>query len=447
MLEFNKLTLIYGLFNQYVFSEAKMNFRYLKMYFTQDPMSRSNSLIHRLLLLIEKYNFTDITEATLISTLQEDGKSDEEIRSILNKIVEYKRYTKEQAVIFRDNLRKLCYSAYIQDVKNRNEYDVVNYVESIKKFDYRSNYSDTLMAKSFSQLDITDLVDRYSTEGYKSRYDFINKSFAPGGYIPGQIVQVVAAPAVGKSLFLMGEAVNFIEQGRRVHYLTLGDLNELDIAIRMICMISKTPKRIVESDILGYYNIYKSKFEDLLSITVVPSGYVRVTEYVDWIKSRADEYDILMVDYDSNFRSDPSLNMYDQGGDTYDALSQLSRMGKLVFVASQPKLAYFRAEKLPMEAAGESSRKQHISDMIITIGKNQESSMRMGYMCIVKSRRGDTAEQPWIGTNEGLFYPCSKMLYAKYRTSSSQYHLYSYDELVGMDILDSMIDDLINDDK
>ena len=135
------------------------------------------------------------------------------------------------------------------------------------------------------------------------------------------------------------------------------------MAIRLTCMMAKKPQRVVESDIIGYYELYKSKFERNLFLTVVPSGTVKVTDYVNWVIQRADEYDVLIIDYDSNFARDPTLSMYDAGGDTYDELTKLTRLGKLVFVASQPKICYFRDELLGYDAAGESSRKQHISDV------------------------------------------------------------------------------------
>ena len=439
MLDFNKTTLLYGLFNEYVFPEAKMNIDYLEDYYRNDAFTSNNTLIGKLIWLIKSYKFKDITEATFISALQEDGKSEAETKEIITKIREYKNYTREQSVVFRDNLKRLCYKAFADKVKRQKGEDIVDYVEDFKKFQYKSNYSDTLTVKNFSELEINDLIDYYSADGYKSRYDFINNSFTCGGYVPGQIVQVVAAPSVGKSLFLQGEAVNFIEQGKRVHYLTLGDLNELDMAIRMTCMMARQPKRVIESDILGFYDLYRNKFSNYLGLTVVPSGYVKVSEYVEWMIQMADSYDILMIDYDSNFARDPNLSMYDAGGDTYDMLTRLTRLGKLVFVASQPKISYFGEEKLPLDAAGESSRKQHISDMIITIGRRWDAGMRMGYFNIAKSRRGDNAEQPWIGTSEGLFYPCSDILYAKYRNNKSQRRLFTYTELEGMDILDSVM--------
>lgn len=443
-MEFNNTTLLYGLFNQYVFSEVKMNLRYLKMYYKDKYILDNNTLVTRLLDLIEKYNYKDLTESRFMLTLQQDNRTVDEAQMIYKKIREYQGYNKEQAGVFTENLRDICYSAFTNRMQKQYGDNPVKYVEMLKQFDYRSNYSDTLIAKNFSELDITDLVGRYSAEGYKSRYQFINDSFTCGGYIPGQLVIVSAAPQVGKSLFLQSEAVNFIQQGKRVHYLTLGDLNELDMAIRMMCQISHKSQRAVESDIIGNFELYKDLFKDYLTLTVVPSGTVSARKYVDWMKQRADEYDVLMIDYDSNFAQDEDKSMYERGGDAYDTITELVRLGKLVFVASQPKQSYFGEEFLPYEAIGESSRKVHIADMIITLGRRWEAGMRMGMMNIAKNRRGENNWAYYIGTNEGLFYCCSDVLYSKYRSNSTQRRLFSYDELQTMDIIDSSIGDIMD---
>jgi hypothetical protein len=152
----------------------------------------------------------------------------------------------------------------------------------------------------------------------------------------------------------------------------------------MICQLSGKSQRAVESDIIGNFELYKDKFQDLLTLTVVPSATVTSRSYVDWIKQRIDEYDVLFIDYDSNFLQDENYSMYERGGEIYDAMTELTRLGKLVFIASQPKQSYFSEEFLPYDAVGESSRKVHIADMIITIGRRWEAGMRMGVFNIAK---------------------------------------------------------------
>jgi hypothetical protein len=444
--DYNNITLLYGLFNQYVFSEAKMNIRYLKGYYRSRRLDESRPLIAKLLNLIENYSYNDLTESRFLLTFQEDGKSEDEAKAIYNKIADLKKYSKEQSSVFIDYLRNICYSTYIERCRVDYEEDPVKYAEAIKKLDYKSNYSDTLVAKNFSELDVTDLVDRYSSIGYKSRYQFINDAYSSGGYVPGQLVVIAAAPSVGKSLFLQSEIVNFVLQDKRVHYLVMGDLNELDIAIRMMCQISHKSQRAIESDIIGNFSLYKDLFKDNLSITCVPSGAVSAREYVDWVKQRIDEWDILMVDYYGNFQKDDERSMYNQGGDICDALTELTRLGKLVFMACQPNKSYYREEFLPYEALAESSRIAQVSDMIITIGRNWDAGMRMGTFNIAKGRRCIADFVPiahWIGTNEGLFYVCSDVLYAKYRSNKTQRHLYSYAELSAMDVIDEAIADSV----
>ena len=84
---------------------------------------------------------------------------------------------KDQADVFIENLRQLCSTAWIDRCKNRYEADSVEFIKAVQSYNYKSNYSDTLVAKSFGQLDLTDLVSRYTAQGFKSRYDFINNTF------------------------------------------------------------------------------------------------------------------------------------------------------------------------------------------------------------------------------------------------------------------------------
>lgn len=218
-------------------------------------------------------------------------------------------------------------------------------------------------------------------------------------------------------------------------------LNELDMITRLTCMYSHLPQRQVETNIISLYNQYKEAFAGKLYMTVVPSGTVKVSEYTEWMLKLGDKFDILFIDYDSNFARDEALSMYDYGGALYDYLTRLTRAGKLVFVASQPKINYFGDELLPLSAAGESSRKQHISDVIITLGRLWKSKMKMGKINVAKNRRGDNAVQNYIGTSDGLFYPCSDVLYSKFENLNTYQGLYTWKELQGMDVMTGVMAD------
>lgn len=217
----------------------------------------------------------------------------------------------------------------------------------------------------------------------------------------------------GKSLFVEQEAVNFAKQGKKVHMMVLGDLHEIDIAIRLTCMALNKRKREVESDILTYFEKAKSVINDNICITCVPAGIVSGREYVDWMLTDGKEFDVLIADYDANFRKDYSNSMYDEYGQLYDSFTELTDAGKLLFVCTQPKIGYWGNEVIELEGFGESSRKQQICDMGITIGRRSSSPNRIGKMKIVKGRKCDVgAVANWIGTTEGLFYECDDVMYS-----------------------------------
>jgi hypothetical protein len=296
---------------------------------------------------------------------------------------------------------------------------------------------DEIKLKKFSDLDITNPTDHYSKEIYKSRYDFINKSFVYGGYTSGKIIQVVAAPGAGMPLFLQNEAVNFIEQGKRVCYLTIGDLTELDLVTNFISITVQKPLKEVESDIASYFEKYKHKFDDLLKIIIVPSAEsVELIKHVSWLLGRMDEeYDILMCDYGGNF-------LIDIRNEMLNLLTRLTKEDKLLFIGNRPKISFYNKEILFMDAlvGDRLSYIQHISDLIITIGRNFGASVPCGKFNIVKNRLNEelsNVSQLYIRASEGLFYLCSEALYTRYALNNQNGILFSYDELRGLDALEN----------
>lgn len=195
MSEFTNVTLVYGFFNKYVISEVKMNMDYIKMYYKDNFMLYNNILITKFLDLIENYEYNDITDARIKLTLVSIGKSDDEVIKISNAIQYYQGYDQSQASSLIEAVRNICSTAWINRCQKKYSDEPEKYISELKKYSYKSNYSDKLVAKNISKLDLTDLVARYRGDGYSSRYPFINKAFTCNGYIPGQIVLVAGAPS------------------------------------------------------------------------------------------------------------------------------------------------------------------------------------------------------------------------------------------------------------
>ena len=214
----------------------------------------------------------------------------------------------------------------------------------------------------------------------------------------------------GKSLFCMGEALTMAMAGAKVHYIALGDLKPKDFVVRMGAVYSGASFADVQLNLQSIYKALNNAVGDRLGLTIVPSAKVSADQYIEYIKDK--DYEVLFIDYDSNFLSSAADNLYSEYGKIYDRLTELSGIGKLVFIASQPTKPSWKYEEINMEDIGESARKVHSADVIITIGRVITSRNHLGIMKIAKNRRGEEGvAQPYIRLNNGRFIPLPDEVY------------------------------------
>lgn len=115
-----------------------------------------------------------------------------------------------------------------------------------------------------------------------------------------------------------------------------------------------------------------------------------------------------------NFLTSGQNSIYTEGGLLYDKLTEFSGRGKLVFIASQPKIYSWGNEEIPMEALSESSRKQQILDMIISFGRNPNSPNHLGVVKIAKNRRGEVGDKSgYVRLANGRFRLVNNTVYAE----------------------------------
>lgn len=132
-------------------------------------------------------------------------------------------------------------------------------------------------------------------------------------------------------------------------------------------------------------------------------------EIFSFQKLRNVHYDVIVIDYDRNLRSTID-NMYESNGDIYDKAKNLAEINRsVVFIASQPKPAYWNHELIPLEAAAESSRKQQIIDLMITLGRPKGNSLGARFLYIPKNRRGEENKnfKLKLNGNSGRMYQIS----------------------------------------
>lgn len=112
----------------------------------------------------------------------------------------------------------------------------------------------------------------------------------------------------------------------------------------------------------------------------------------NWQNQRKKHYDVIIIDYDSNLKQ-PADNMYESGGIIYDQAKNMAQVNKsVVFMASQPNKAYWKNEMIPLEACSESSKKQMIIDLLITVGRPEGVNTGIRKVFIPKNRRGKENE-------------------------------------------------------
>ncbi|HEG8097713.1 TPA: hypothetical protein ACIKY6_001768 [Campylobacter jejuni] len=239
----------------------------------------------------------------------------------------------------------------------------------------------------------------------------------------------------GKSNFLMYEAYNLcVNHNKRGFWLALGDLMEVDFIARFGSIYYQTPKREIIENLPIYYNDeFRNTLGSNLDFAIIEPGRLSVEEFKEAMLeelSRVKDgfYDFIVVDYDANFSNLETDDMYQAHAVIYQELVSLAKTGKkcLVFVASQVKNEYqYNTDIIPANGLAESSKKQNIIDMLITITRKdiqkreEEPSMEflsdmvnggsdilskypnansIGYINKAKERRGNTLAIPYVSS-------------------------------------------------
>lgn len=121
--------------------------------------------------------------------------------------------------------------------------------------------------------------------------------------------------------------------------------------------------------------------------------------------------------YDAGFRGahgGEDGSMYKSFGDIYDKLTELTAMGKLVFILSQLKIGAYSQEVLDMSYIAGSSHKVDVVDFIITRSKagDRPNPNNLGVSTITKNRRGETNIIDYnIRLQNGRFKSLPKKIY------------------------------------
>lgn len=420
----DKLSVVYSLLNQYSFKEAKNNLPAFKDYYMNDPVMRSNKVYQGILSLVEKSEYEYITDEVIAGILTESGKTEDEVNFEMDTIKKLRSLDQNQIKFFKDRFHRICNAGRINKANVLYGDDPIKYTEFINEYKYIADHSEEFIVKSFTQYDIRSLVASYQ-DGVNSSLNIVNNTYYPiDGWPKGQLVMLIGAPGTGKSLMLQQECVHMLKNGQKCFYLAMGDLTEYDLTLRLLSQFLGKSMKEVSSNIISYYEIYNEKFKNLYTL-VTPAATLSVDAYIDIVLNNPILKDaILFIDYDLNFLMSGE-SMYKDNGYVYDKLTTLTKdNGNLLFIASQPKQAYNRAEEIPADAGAESSRKYQIADAVVTLGRLYEGNpkLRMGVLNLGKVRReGVTNKVNWVGCCDGTIYEVPKTVYEELKSFPSYF--------------------------
>ena len=237
--------------------------------------------------------------------------------------------------------------------------------------------------------------------------DVLNSFLQYKGLIPGTVTMVVAPPGRGKTTLAINQGLSVAEQGYNILHVFLGDMTRYDGLLRYLsCLSGVDTSRLVQLTTEEQEKfIRKWNMTGVLShISILSFAADEKTpdQLIEEIKNQQREqrihYDCIIIDYDENFASDID-SMYESGGNVYNRIALFAVTNKSVlFILAQPKPSYWDKEVIPLEAAAESSKKQKIIDLMLTLGSPSKTSS-IGMLNIAKNRRGEDGRKICIHKN------------------------------------------------
>lgn len=411
----NNESLLLSFFNQYLFNEAKQNIEHIEYFYQTNPSTSGNPLVGELIKAIKDYNLDAIGEPLFRSILMRCQKTPQETDQIMEEILKWKKYSKEEIAPAAKDMRDVISSSIINKASYTFKDSPTEYLKFLKNVNVSTGDCEVFSSTSFDQIDINTIVAESVNSTVRTNVDLINRAFeAYGSELPlSQIVCISATPGSGKTLFSMNLALWFASIGRKTLYVSLADQTWKDFIVRL----GSIAFGITFSE--SYRNI-KEVYENLIKITksnlevsVNTAGTVTVDQIVDKVMN--ENFDIVFIDYDgvlgfdSSGRSAEDSSMYSAFGDVYNKLTKLSVNGKLVFICSQPKVTSWNSGQngglISLSDLAESSKKGQIVDAVITISKisGPECPHQIFDIRFAKARRGKVGTHGCFIRNQARF--------------------------------------------
>lgn len=271
---------------------------------------------------------------------------------------------------------------------------------------------------------IDNCVDIYSSknkEGIKFFDERISDTLSSKAFDYGTINVITAPPGNGKTMLIMNQGIYVAGTGKHTLHLAIGDLTRKQVIIRLLAIITKTPMQQISLLSPEQFKLFIIKarqkfptvFEHFHCKCILPNS-VNGIELLKLIRKEQDRlgihFDQVAIDYDGNIETSISTNrknidkdnksMYYEGADIYNLFAQFAKENEtVVWMLSQPKIQFWGNEKIPLEGLNDSSKKQHIVDFIMSLGKKIPDEPKVTFF-ISKNRHGEN-NKTFFSTMDG----------------------------------------------
>lgn len=424
----SSIDLAMAMFNPNLFNRCKENISEVEYYFRTSPATSGNNLVQEILYAVKNYDYETIDGTLLNSILLRTGLSNAESNKVTSDIKKLKSLSSDKIKPYTDLVDQIIANSLIKKGMQKYPDDPQGFMKFINERSMKTGLQkEKYRIVDFNKIDVV-AETRDINKGIQSSHQWINNCFDPLGMyeLPG-IVLFTAVPGSGKSLWALSEAIHMAVNGENVNYLAMGDLTLKDMIWRSCAIYSGLPFGEAKGRLVEIHRGMSASIGDRLSISIAPSGTLTVEDYLAMIRQKDEELmaagrgklSVVIIDYDAGFKSDAvDDNMYSGYGKIYDAITSLSTIGgKLVIILAQPKIGVWGNEEINLQDVGESSRKQHTADVVISRGKYKESGL--GIFKIVKNRRGRTTKVYSIRV-EGKFVEIPRGVYEKLKADADE---------------------------
>lgn len=259
--------------------------------------------------------------------------------------------------------------------------------------------------------DCCDSFDNQKHEGVTFFDERVSNNLAAKQFDCGTINVIVGAPGRGKTQLILNQSVHVAKNKQHTLHIAIGDLTKRQLLLRLLAIITKKPIQQIsmlnKEQFKNFLAKVKQKYPDIFvylhSKVCLPNtltGLDLIRKIEESQRKNNVHYTQIVIDYDGNIETSISTNnkrrlkddnksMYYEGADIYNNfVSFAKKNNSVIWMLSQPKVQYWSMEKIPLEALSDSSKKGHIIDFCMSIGKKDVTEEQCTFFCS-KNRHGN----------------------------------------------------------